>query len=502
MFVLLASCSTKESAHVPETQAVEDYGRNLVLEAFRYVVGLEEQGLLPGTRTGDYALINVSGEGIWDKEGRLLKPEIAFPVTLTAYVYLSNVLSSVTNAYFVTKESRTTGWHLDGAWQWKHGQFLAVGTAEAEGTTQNDGRISVEARINGQPAHLTIDTGVADLVLFPKAVARLGLSFTNAPKDAHVDPGQVPLGTTEDCDVRFAGTSHRTSFRVVEIPMAVDTDIDGVVGWQQLRSSIIRIDACQGTVTWLSSIPADAINWTKFQVNTNSEVLRLKVRGRRGSPATLFVDTGDYHGVRLSPDQWRNWKAAHTNQPLTLDSFYNPLTGVVVAEEAWANELAIGALSLKGVPVTEADKLDVVLGSAALGMAALKRLEVIVDGKRGTAFVRTRKTPPPAYEHNRLGAVFVPPDLQSDDLIAHVVDGGPAWEAGIRDGDVLMRIGKVDATKWCTDPAVRTRQFWTRPPGTTLELTLKRGKEVFKADVVLRQILSPLVVSSATVLHK
>ena len=114
------------------------------------------------------------------------------------------------------------------------------------------------------------------------------------------------------------------------------------------------------------------------------------------------------------------------------------------------------------------------------------------DGKRGNAYLLPRTSPPPAYEHNHLGAVFTPVDMQANDLIGHVADGSPAYEAGIRNGDLLLKIGALDTTKWRTDPAVMPlTQFWARSPGTKLELTLQRGKETYKANVTLRQILSP-----------
>jgi S1-C subfamily serine protease len=127
-----------------------------------------------------------------------------------------------------------------------------------------------------------------------------------------------------------------------------------------------------------------------------------------------------------------------------------------------------------------------------LGLAALKRLDVIIDGKEGVAYLRPKTNSPPAYDHNRLAAVFTPPDMKADGLIAHVLDGGPAYEAGIRSGDILLKGGELDVTKWRTDPAVMPlSQFWMRAPGSKLELTLKRGNDTFKKTVVLRQILSP-----------
>ena len=83
-----------------------------------------------------------------------------------------------------------------------------------------------------------------------------------------------------------------------------------------------------------------------------------------------------------------------------------------------------------------------------------------MDGKTGVAYVQPHPGPRAPYQHNRLGAIFAPGDA-SDDLVAFVLDGSPAYEAGIRNGDVLLKIGDLDATKWQTDPAVLPlSRFW------------------------------------------
>ena len=129
---------------------------------------------------------------------------------------------------------------------------------------------------------------------------------------------------------------------------------------------------------------------------------------------------------------------------------------------------------------------------ASLGFAALKRLELVVDGKARVAYVRPRPGPPPPFQHNRLGAVFVPRNSQSDDLVAHVLAGSPGWEGGIRPGDTLLKIDDLDVTHWRSDPDILPlSRFWERPAGTKLELTVKRGEKTLKSSVTLRQILSP-----------
>jgi hypothetical protein len=375
------------------------------------------------------------------------------------------------------------------------------------GGAQAEDRLWVEATINGKPVHLAFDTGASALVLFPQVAARLGLSYTNAPKDARVNPGEVPAGITEECDLQLScnpGRTLRTSFRVMEVPGMLSKEVDGVLGWALVRNDIIlMINARQRIVSTLTSIPAGITNWTKFKILTESPVLRLEPLKPSDRTSIVFVDTGCDYGASLSPDQWREWKAVHTNQPMTLVAYYTPGAGLVVSEESWAKKLAIGELLLKDVPIKEADKMDIAIGSVTLGLAALRCLDFIIDAKGGFAYLRPKETRPPPYELNRLGAVFTPVDLQSEDLIARVVRGSPGWEAGIRNGDVLTRIGELDVTKWRTDPIVLPLgRFWSRAAGTKLDLTLRRGKQVFKTEAVLRQILPPEASLSGNVPHE
>ena len=177
----------------------------------------------------------------------------------------------------------------------------------------------------------------------------------------------------------------------------------------------------------------------------------MALHPRQPNKSVVAVDTGSDLGVKLLPQKWREWKAAHPQQPTTLNAYYMPGAGLVAKEESWAGKLSFGYMVLTDVPVMEANVAEVGIGGSGyegtLGLAALKRLDFIVDGRQGIAYARARKTPVPPYEHNRLGVVFVPQESRSDELVAQVVDGSPAYEAGIRNGDVLLKIGELDVTK-------------------------------------------------------
>ncbi len=365
-------------------------------------------------------------------------------------------------------------------------------------SAQDEGRIWLTpATINGMPVRLTYDTGAEDYVLFAHAAQRLGLSVQPPAADQRVSLGEVAAGTSQPCTLVFPGAEVKTIFRVVDTPKTWTNFADGVVGWNPTRSNILVFFGDSRTMKVIRQVPEESLKWTKLQISKESPMLRLSWNSTTGQRSSIDVDTGSPHGAHLAPAAWRLWKAAHTKQPLTFDAYQTPgVGGVVIAEEAWANRLDFGPFSLSDLPVMEADTGSVALGGegyqATLGLAAVRRMELVIDGPAGVAYLQPSKAPSIPYAHNRLGAVFTPANLESgDDLVARVSLGSPADQSGVRDGDLLLKIGPLDATKWRTDPAVLPlSRFWSQSAGTELQLTLRRGDENLQVKVVLRDIVS------------
>jgi PDZ domain len=234
-------------------------------------------------------------------------------------------------------------------------------------------------------------------------------------------------------------------------------------------------------------------------LSTSSAILAMEITNSHGEKEVIVVDTGDQSGISLNSREWREWTATHTNRLKTLTAYYTPGAGLQVREEVWAKEISFGRLILTDVSIHEASVDQVAIGSAkcraSFGLAALKRLDLIVDGKKGVAYLKPKKTPAGSYQHNRIGAVFVPADLEkSDDLIAQVLDGSPAFEAGIRNGDVLLRIEKYDITRWRTSSeGISPNQTFESAAGSKVNLTLKRGVKEYQTTVVLRDLIGPNV---------
>jgi hypothetical protein len=372
---------------------------------------------------------------------------------------------------------------------------LGAGSAHADGE-----RIWLDAKINGKPARMFFDTGMGEIALFKPRAKSFGLRVLDSPQESiSTEPlhaGEVSIREwTQECALTVWDTTFTYSMAALEVPDSLlsqsDTG-DGAVGWYPVRQNIFDIDAVTLKVESLAEVPEEAASWTALHVSTFNSVLNLETRAKDGAPLRINVDTGDNSGVSLRPDLWRRWKKAHPKAPATLMANWMPALGKVVAEEeVWAEELELGDLLLRGVPVKENNAANMA-HDATLGLAALKRLRLIVDGNKEIAHVQARKEPPPAYEHNRIGAVFIPPEQSKDEaLVAYVIKESPAYNAGVRNGDRLLEIDGHDVTRWRTDPDQMALLDFGRPVGTKMKLALRRDGKPYWATVVMRQILGP-----------
>ena len=355
-------------------------------------------------------------------------------------------------------------------------------------------RLWMKAEVNGKRARLSFDSGADDFVLFRAGARRLGIKFSEPPTNAVLTRGQVPTGITEACSLLLERGKGSVRFRVVDLPDDIDPAIDGdgVVGWWVIRKNIIRIDASANRLEFLPSVPKKAAEWLQFQVGTNSGTLCLQVSPDDGG-TSILVDTGSEYGVSLPAQAWKAWKVANPREAVTLLAFSTPADGLVAKEESWAKRIALGSLVLSGVPVTEATATGLAVSpsfsishsiEAACGLAALARLELIIDGKSGVAYVKPKTTHPTRYQHNRLGAAFVPSTPAAIGLVARVAPGSPAEEAGIRDGDILLKVNGEQVFLW-TDAL---EPFW-KAAGTKVRMSLARDGKTFETTAVLRDIL-------------
>ncbi len=361
-----------------------------------------------------------------------------------------------------------------------------------------DDRIRLPVLINGKTETFVFDTGCGRaLVLYRPTAERLGLRMSAPSTDIHPRPGKVLLGQTEPCTVSLLGRTGSIPFGILDTPSDIIPDEAGLVGWPLVSREIIRFRAVgkQEQVTLESSLPADVAGWLQVRV-IPGQILKLEIPAADGSSLRVNIDSGTPDGVTLRSGDFHAWRKLNAGNRSTVEAFWEPAYGLIVREEVWADQMNLGQLQLQDVPVLEAKTSDFEGRSrdlvAVLGMAALRRVDLVVDGPNLVAYIRPSQTSTASYDGNRMGAVFVPRDLQSPDLVAIVAPHSPAERAGVQNGDVLLKIDSLDVTAWQTQPGILPlARFWMRPAGTRLVLTVKRGAQMVTVPVVLEEILGP-----------
>lgn len=358
-------------------------------------------------------------------------------------------------------------------------------------------RITMEVKVADQPALFGLDTGSEVTLLLDAGARRLGLAVEHPPATSQADPGSVRVGRAERCRLEIGASADSVRLPVVSLPDYLEPKVDGLIGWDILGQVVVVIDTPGKRISMQNELPAEMSGWSCWKIRPGATRLIVEIPSSDQRPETIMIDTGSPSGIELAPSRWEPWSAAHPDLPATLNSAYIPGVGIVATEERWAPVFDLNGMTFQQVPVGRYGAMVQHAPEdrhvATLGLCALQRLSWVIDGRNGKLYFQTNGAPrgPNTYDYNRLGAIFIPTD-EGDTLIAQVFEGGPAYRAGIRDGDILLRINDLDARAWRTDPRVqRPGRFWSRPAGTVLRLGLQRREETFEVTIALEDIYPP-----------
>ncbi len=376
------------------------------------------------------------------------------------------------------------------------GLVLAVELLVAPGAKD---RPCMEAQVNDHPIRLQIDTGAEELMMFSYAADRIGLPYQKPPQPAapsQLKSGHFMVYPSDRCQLRLGNRDVQMRLPICEVPPWVQSaGVDGVVGWRVLSNNILHIDWGRKMLEPVPQIPGPAAQWQRFDVYAppGQRVLALQVSESSESPKAVYIDTGSDGGVEVASALWKEIVAQHPGLSTTIAGSYGPGVGYSASSVCWLPVLKVGNLELHDVPVSEAPKgfQQWPAYLAQIGLYGLTRLELFVDGRQNRAYVRAKQDYSKKYDYNRAGVVFLPADGQSADLLAKVLDGGPAYEAGIRNGDRLLRANGRDVAGWQTDPNgwMSDTSTFEQPAGTKVALTIMRDAHPMEVTVVLKDLL-------------
>ncbi|HTB64517.1 MAG TPA: tetratricopeptide repeat protein, partial [Opitutales bacterium] len=250
------------------------------------------------------------------------------------------------------------------------------------------------ATVNDLPAKIIMDTGSTTAAISEVFANKDNLKF-GPPVPGNTTAKILPHALLEDpARLEMVGQTFTEIFEIL-----YTRTIDGLVGWQDMRNNILVFDADQRQVSVVEQLPPETATWLKLKIKTSGQLL-LEIPQADGKTGALLVDTGSPFGVGLPPTEWQAWKAEQADAPSTTASFRDAdgVTGNFT--EVWANEMKLGPIDLTDVPVHEVTDPVVpkyVRFVGSVGMYVLARMDLVLDGKNGYAYLRPRAAPGPPY---------------------------------------------------------------------------------------------------------
>ncbi len=282
----------------------------------------------------------------------------------------------------------------------------AVLVTGCEETHPNTRVVFQNATINGRPARLVFDTGAPVLTIFDYEAkdANLRMALRAPPKQSFSET--MSLALSEPAQISLANFTFTGQMMVGYPPrgaIIITGDgkrFDGLVGWGELKDNILIFDGAQHRVTSVTELPAGLETWQQFKIGPDWH-LTLKTPMPNGQTGTILIDTGMFAGVALPPKQFADYRVAHPNAPTGFLIYMSPGSGEQRVDEVWADEISLGGLTLYDVPIHPADasemRIDAKNYVGTIQLFGLARMDFVVDGKHGVAYVRPKNPPGPYY---------------------------------------------------------------------------------------------------------
>ncbi|MBV8424533.1 MAG: aspartyl protease family protein [Candidatus Eremiobacteraeota bacterium] len=369
--------------------------------------------------------------------------------------------------------------------------FLALAFSLAFSLQAN--HIVIPITIDGKPANALFDTGGGN-ALDPEFAKRLGLHAVGHGVASGAGEGTVRASHARVTSLSLGEITLRDQdFAVLPMPGALvhgnNVRIDAIVGREVLQKYVTRIDYGSQRLTFMPSADftyEGSGTAVPLSLTENEAIVRGSIDGLAGS---FQIDTGSSASLILTSP----FVEAHN-----LRELYHPAGTMVVGrgvggysygDIARGKQLRLGDFAIDDLIVElSTDKRGAFASrwiEGNVGNDVLQRLTLTLDYAHHMAyFERNPKTAVPT-PFNRSGMYVQNDDRKIFDVVSVLVNG-PAYDAGLREGD---QITAIDGT-----PAIDVTEnaFWQLlrgPPGTRHTFTVLRDGKSSDVSVTLEDVV-------------
>jgi hypothetical protein len=358
-----------------------------------------------------------------------------------------------------------------------------------------DNRVFVEVQLNGRgPFHFILDTGAGGFAIVDEVAERLGLQVKDAGQENGVGEKKVRTGGTQIAKVQLG------DLRFEDLEATVFPDlgsgnvfgkqpVDGVVGLDVFQQVVVKHDYIHKILTF--TLP-DRFNYggsgvvVHFERPRQIPVVEAELDGVRGK---FGIDTGARSSLlAYGPFVDKNKLKEKYDAKLEGVTGWG-IGGPVRSLLARANELKIGEVVVHDLVIrlsTQKQGLTTSADMAGLiGPDVLSQFDLTVDYPHNRLIFEKNEHYGRWDSYDRAG-MWMGQDGEHFTVV-DVIAGGPADEAGIKQGESVLAIDGVSAEKLVL-PDVRDQMRHDRA-GTRIALLLESNGKRRTVVVTLRDLV-------------
>ncbi len=273
-------------------------------------------------------------------------------------------------------------------------------------------------------------------------------------------------------------------------------EIHGILGADAFRGVVLKINYERKIITLQRAStfksPGDDYEQISIDVHRNKVYLKANLQIQQDTPfnVKLLLDTGASPSLLMNtnthPDLHMPENTLKGNIGAGLGGFLEGYLGRV-------NHLQIGAWRLNEVLTNfqelppEADTSLLHGRHGIIGNQVLSRFHIIIDYPREKLYLQPNKRFKEKFEFDKSGLVVVATGEHLNSFIVHdVLPGSPAAEAGLKEGDKVVRLNWTSAGFLSLeDINHKLRQ----KEGKKITLVVRRGAERLKLQFQLRRLI-------------
>lgn len=236
---------------------------------------------------------------------------------------------------------------------------------------------------------------------------------------------------------------------------------------------------------------------TTFTPDPSAAALTLAMNSREtpyvqaqlnGASGRFNIDSGGTAGVVVREDFLQTAGIAQQFSPSARAVIGYGVGGIVTGSAARARTLVFGATTLHEpvvlIPGPDGGALVDSDSAGTIGGDILRRFVVVLNVPGSKLYLRPTARVTEAFGFNRAGLF---PKFDGSTLSIDLVDSpSPASEAGIRASDVILSIAGRPAASYTHDEVMAE---WMHPPGTRVQLDLRRENRTVSVTIVLRDLI-------------